>query len=206
MPIITEKKVVNFNSLCFFQYYQSKGETSTSFHKINIEINNSTIFDFNTGNVNCKMAKGSLYYGLNPLTVYQQHFQLISKIGKYPLFNTGLLCYCSFDIVSSSCLINTIGPLFPGETFEFHLMLNPAIVGDYALPIFVRVVDQDQPESLCKVSSLLQAEQLVKKNCTKISYTILAENEKSCKFILYSMIWYYPTIFYVKLRKLSSWI
>ena len=200
MPIITEKKVVNFNSLCFFQYYQSKGETSTSFHKINIEINNSTIFDFNTGNVNCKMAKGSLYYGLNPLTVYQQHFQLISKIGKYPLFNTGLLCYCSFDIVSSSCLINTIGPLFPGETFEFHLMLNPAIVGDYALPIFVRVVDQDQPESLCKVSSLLQAEQLVKKNCTKISYTILAENEKSCKFILYSMIWYYPTIFYVKLR------
>ena len=51
----------------------------------------NNIFDFNTGNVNCKLTEGSLYYGSNPLTVHQQHFQLINKIGSYPLFNTGLL-------------------------------------------------------------------------------------------------------------------
>ena len=31
-------------------------------------------------------------------------------------------------------------------------------------------------------------------------YTILAENEKSCKLILYSVRWHYPTYYYVELR------
>ena len=204
LPITIQKDpdVVKFNSLCFFQYYQLETTTSTLVHKIVIQSNNiynDNIFDYNTGNVNCKLTEGSLYYGLNPLTVHRQHFQLINKTGTYPLFNSGILCYC-LDKVQSNCLTNTIGPLFPGESFEFYLMLNPVIIDDFALPISVKVFDQEQPGSVCKVSSLLQAEQLVMRKCTKISYTILAENEKSCKLILYSVRWHYPTIYYVELR------
>ena len=201
-PTTIEKDLVEFHSLCFFQYYQFKTKTGTSVHKIVVyesNNNNNNIFDFNTGNVNCKLTEGSLYYGMNPLTVHQQHFQLINKTGKYSLFNTGFLCYC-LDKVQSNCLTNTIGPLFPGETLEFYLMLNPGIINYIVMTISVKVVDQDQPESVCKVSSLLQAEQLVMRKCTRISYTILAENEKSCKLILYSVRWHYPTIYYVELR------
>ena len=109
---------IEFHSPCFFQYYQFENKIGTSMYTIAIQnSNNNNIFDFNTGNINCKLTEGSLYYGMNPLTVHQQHFQLINKTGRYPLFNTGLLCYC-LDKVQSNCLTNTIGPFFPGETFE----------------------------------------------------------------------------------------
>ena len=200
LPITIQRDLVEFHSLCFFQYYQFENKTSTSMYTIAIQnSNNNNIFDFNTGNINCKLTEGSLYHRMNPLTVHQQHFQLINKTGRYPLFNSGLLCYC-LDKVQSNCLTNTIGPFFPGETFEIYLMLNPSIVNDIVLPVSVKIVDQEQPGSVCKVSSLLQAEQLVTKTCTKISYTILAENEKSCKLILYSVRWRYPTYYYVELR------
>ena len=200
MPLTKENDAIEFHPLCFFQYHQYETtKTNTLIEIYDNKNNGNNIFDFITGNANCKFIEGSLYYGMNPLTVHQQHFQLINKTGRYPLFNSGLLCYC-LDKVQSNCLTNTIGPLFPGESFEFHLMLNPLIVDVFTLPIFVRVVDQEQPGSVCKVPSLLQAEQLITKTCTKISYTILAENENSCRLILYSVRWRYPTIYYVKLR------
>ena len=190
---------VHFHPLCFFQYYQLEAKNDVSNYKIVIHDNfNNNIFDFKTGNINCKFNEGSLFYGLNPLEVYQKHFHFTSKAEKHPLFNTGLLCYC-LNKAQSNCLTNIIGPLFPGETFEFYFKLNPSIINENILPISVKAVDEDHPESVCKISSLLQAEQLITKNCTKISYTILAENEKLCKLILYNIRWHYPTYFYVRL-------
>ena len=201
IPTIAESDAVEFNSLCFFQYYQLENKNGKPTHEVVINDSNSNnIFDYNTANINCEFNQGSLYEGLNPLTIHQQHFQFMNKTGNFLLFNTGLLCYC-LDKIHSVCSTNTIGPLYPGQTFNFYLMLNPSIIHEYAIPIFVRVVDQHQSESICKISSLLQAEQLVKKNCTGLSYTILADNEKSCKLILYSLRWHYPTIYYIELQK-----
>ena len=199
MPITLTDDVVEFFPSCFFQYGNG---INKSIELVIQDKNNNNIFDYNTGNVNCKFNEGSLYDGVNPLTVHEQHFQLINETGGniHQLFNTGLLCYC-LDEILLDCRTNTIGPLYPGQTFDSYLMLNPDIIGEFVLPIFVKVVDQDQRESVCKVSSLLQAEQLVRNNCTKMTYTILADNEKLCKLILYSIRWRYPTIYYVELQK-----
>ena len=194
----------NLYSSCFFQYYQLEYKNMSPVHEVVITDNNSNkILDFHTGNVNCKLLEGSLYYGQNSLTVHQQHFQLINKTGSYPLFNTGLLCYCH-NKSQSDCFRNTMGPIYPGQNLAFHLTLNPSATDDDAIPISVKIYVEDENVSACKVSSLLQAEQLIRKTCTKVDYTVLAEDEEACKLILYSTKWYYPTIYYIKLRKCPS--
>ena len=191
----------NLYSSCFFQYYQSQNKNGTPVHNVAIaDNNNNKILDFHTGNVNCKLAQGSLYHGMNPLTVHQRHFQITNKTGTYPLFNTGLLCYC-LDKLHSNCFTNTLGPIYPGQSIGLYLTLNPSVTSDDALPISVKIYVEDITVSVCKVSSLLQAEQFIRKSCTQVNLTILAENEEMCQLILYSTKWYYPTIYFVKLRK-----
>ena len=163
----------NFYSSCFFQYYQSETKNDMPVYNVVIADNkNNNIFDFHTGNVNCKLTQGSLYHGMNPLTVHQQHFQITNKTGAYPLFNTGLLCYC-LDKLQSNCFTNTLGPIYPGQNIGIYLTLNPSVTDSDALPISVKIYVEDiLATSICKVSSLLQAEQLITKNCKQVNFIL----------------------------------
>ena len=190
-------------SPCFFQYHYS-AKNSTPIHNIVITDNsNSTMLDFHTGNINCKLNEDSSFYGSNPLIAHQQLFRFKNKTGiyKYSLFNTGLLCYCH-DKLKSNCFTNELGLLYPGQSLGLYLTLNPSVTDNKAIPISVKIYFESiTATSICKISSLLQAEQLIRQNCTLVNFTILADNEDMCKLILYSTKWYYPTIYYIKLQK-----
>jgi len=194
--IMNEENV--FYPLCFFQYYrrglQNHGNVKQT---ILMESNKpGRIFDNVTENINCKWDPGSLYYGLNPLDVYKEQFQTAAH--KYPPFNTGLLCYCP-DEVEPNCYTNILKPVFPGQTLELYLALNPKVTEEDYAPISVKRYDEDFPHSVCEVSTLLEAEQLVEKGCTKLLYNIFSENQQQCKLILYSTEHKHPTVYYINL-------
>ena len=193
-----EKTGNQLYSPCYFQFYKTN-DNKTPEHKIVIShIVNNKVFDINTGNVNCKLVNGSVYYEANPLVIYQSHIHLINKTGQYPLFDTGLLCHC-LSVPNPNCTSNIIGPIFPGQILKLNIALNKRVINEAAVAISVKVYDEDIPESVCKVSSLLQAEQLVEKNCTNINYTVLADNTHLCKLILHSTKFDYPTVYNVRL-------
>ena len=82
---------------------------------------------------------------------------------------------------------------------KLHVSLNPQMTSDDAIPIAVKVYDNDSPHKVCKVSSLLEAEQVVYQSCTEIAYNILSENTQHCKLILYNADHEFPTVFFIKL-------
>ena len=110
----------------------------------------STIFNKYSKNINCKMLPGSLFYKHNPLHVYQQfiHFQNDLREFSFP-FNTGMVCYCSIEEIQQNCHINTLGPIFPGQTLTIRLCIN--IINEDYVPISIDMYDRYLPRSHCKV-------------------------------------------------------
>ena len=192
--------------LCYFQFYRTSDNnlnfTKTAKHIINIEIafeNVRQVFDANAGNINCKFNPHSLYYGLNPLQVYSTHIiiQFTNSNNKNFSFDTGLLCRCQGT--RKNCHTNFLEPIYPGQLLKLHISLNPQITIDGAMPITVKVYDNDSPHTICKVSSLLEGEQVVYQNCTEVTYNILSETTQHCKLILYNADYEFPTVFFIKL-------
>ena len=69
------------------------------------------------------------------------------------------------------------------------------------VPISVKVHVQNSDYSICQVSSMLEAEQTIKENCTEVNYSILSENNSLCMLVLYNSNYLHSTIYYVKLLK-----
>ena len=202
--------IFNFHSdrthlykLCYFQFYGiSNNNFNFTINKRQIMIateNAIYAFNKNAENVNCKFHPDSLYYGLNPLQVYSKHFVINSKNNTYKNypFDTGLLCKCQGS--HKNCYTNTIGPIYPGQTLKLLISLNSKIAIKNAVPITVKIYDDDSPLTVCKVSSLLEAEQVVYLNCTHFTYNILSEDTHQCKLILYNAGYEFPTVFFIKL-------
>ena len=191
----------NFYKFCYFQFYKISDENYnfTRTKKPIIEIaseNAGHAFDENTENINCKWHSDSLYYGFNPLQVYVLHFKLINSSNH---FDTGLLC--KFEEAHKSCHTNVLEPIYPGQNLKLQINLNSKITDEERVPITVRVYDNDSPHTICKVSSLLEAEQVVHQNCTEVTYNILSDNTELCKLILYNTNYNYPTVYFIKLLK-----
>ena len=190
---------------CRFQYYkeQIKGENKPHHTKIPlifVDSNNniSKTLNENMKNVNCKWDPKSLYYGANPLKIYEHSVRLENnEMDNDNEFDTGLLCYCHND-KQPNCITNTLGPLYPGQSLNFFLALNSKITNSSSVPITVKIYDKDSLHSLCIVKSVGEAEQLVYKNCTKLSYNIFSESRTQCTLILYNIEYKFPTIYYVK--------
>ena len=186
---------------CYFQYFNTVdnftgstvfiGANNAGMHKIQV-----AVFDNATSNINCKWEPGSLYYGTNPVDIYKKQFQTVNE---YSPFNTGLLCYCPDNETQANCYTNVLKSLYPGQTLTLYLALNPNATNEDSVPVTVKMYDKDFPNSVCGVSTLLEAEQLVKNNCTKLIYNIFSENQKQCKLILYSTEYKYPTVYYINL-------
>ena len=191
---MTDEENVFYPS-CYFQYFKTTYNFSRQ--EVFIEPNGfrTLVFDNATGNINCKWEAGSLYYGTNPVNVYKQQFQTVYE--RSP-FNTGLLCYCP-DKAQPNCNTNVLKPLYPGQTLTLYLALNPQETNEDFVPITVKMYDKDFPYLVCTVSTLLEAEQLVEKHCTKLLYNIFSENQTQCKLILYSTEYKYPTVYYINL-------
>ena len=192
--------------LCYFQFYRTSDNnfnfTETTKHNMSIEIafeNVRQVFKANTGNINCKFNPHSLYYGSNPLQVYSTYFiiQFANSSNKNFSFDTGLLCRCQG--AHKNCHTNLLEPIYPGQLLKLHISLNPQMTSDNAIPITVKVYDNDSPHKICKVSSLLEGEQIVYQNCTEVTYNILSENTQQCKLIIYNADYEFPTVFFIKL-------
>ena len=190
-----------FYPSCYFQFQYFKKIHSNISQIILMKSNSfkrrSLVFNDATGNINCKWNRGSLYRGLNPLNVYKEQFKTVYE---HLPFNTGLLCYCP-NKIHPNCHTNILMPLYPGQTLILHLSLNRKTTNKHSVPITVKMYDKDFPDSVCTVSTLLEAEQLVEKNCTKLIYNIYSENQQQCKLILYSTEYKYPTVYYINLLK-----
>ena len=190
-----------FYPSCYFQYFKTVhnftgstvfiGADNVSKHSLQI-----AVFDNATGNINCKWEPGSFYYGKNPINIYKKQFQTVKE---YSPFNTGLLCHCPDDKTQSNCYANVLKPLYPGQALTLYLALNPNATNEGSVPITVKMYDQDFPNSVCTVSTLLEAEQLVENKCTKLEYNIFSENQQQCKLILYNTEYKYPTVYYINL-------
>ena len=102
---------------CYFQFYTThKNNVSTKSYTVLISHTNSkkVFATLITGSINCKMLPGSEFYDHNPLQVYQNTVHFQNESGHFPLFDTGLLCYCSNN-TKQDCLNNTLGPIYPGQ-------------------------------------------------------------------------------------------
>ena len=179
---------------CYFQYQRRLHSNITGSQKIIMTTENiNKSFDISTGNINCWFEQNTMYHRLNPLTVYLQHIEMEHKD---VLFNTGFLCYCKG--VQPNCHTNILGSLYPGQKLIFNVSLNPVYFKVIKSKIMTAVlIPFDPNESVCRVSSLLEAKQLVERKCTTISYTILSDRNTHCKLFLHND--YYLTIYYIKL-------
>ena len=189
---------------CCVQYYKKQTEGENKPHHTKIPIifidsnNNITkTLDENMKNVNCKWDPKSLYYGANPLKIYEHSIRLENNEidNNNNEFDTGLLCYCQND-TQPDCNTNTLGSLYPGQNLNFFLALNSKITNQSSVPITVKIYDKDDLRSLCIVKSVGEAEQLVYKNCTKLSYNIFSASRTQCALILYNIEYKFPTIYY----------
>ena len=191
---------------CHFQFYRinDKNYNSTLATKKQMiiqitSVNVKQIFDRDVGNINCKLYKDSLYYGFNPLQVYSMHFKFTNSSTKTFKFTTGFLCKCQGS--HTDCYTNLLQPIYPGQTLKLKISLNSERIIAEKLPITVKVYDIDSPHTICKVSSLLEAEQEVYQNCTTVTYDILSENTQYCKLILYNVNYDYPVVYYINMLK-----
>ena len=189
---------------CYFQFYEIKDKTN-NFTEARIEIageDADQVFDEFAENINCKWHQDSLYYGLNPLQVYSKHFVVKftnNSCLAFP-FNTGLLCKCQESY--KDCYTNLIEAIYPGRILRLKISLNSRYTYyKDTLPVSVKVYDGDDPSLICKVSSLLEAEQEVHQNCTEVTYNILSENTQYCKLILYNVEYEFPTVYFITLLK-----
>ena len=184
---------------CYFQFYKiNKNYNSTATNMQIIEIitdNASSTFDENTRNINCKSYSDSLYF--NPLKVYPRHFKFTQSTNLSFPFDTGLLCMCQGS--HKNCYTNSLTHVYPGQELKLKISLNTKITNENTVPITVKVYDNDFPHVICKVSSLLEAEQVVYQNCTEVTYNILSDNTKLCKLILYNANYKFPTVYFIKL-------
>ena len=192
--------------ICPLQYYlkslnpKRKAGRHSKGPLIAIESNNnvSDIFDSNIGNINCKWDPKSMYYGSNPLKIYEQNIQLTGEGNNNYKFDTGLLCLC-FNTTQLNCFTNTLGPIYPGQTIEFCTALNSKVTNKNSIPITVKIYDKDIQHSLCIVKSVEDAEKIVTNNCTTLVYNIFSENQPWCKLILYNIEYKFPTIYFIQL-------
>ena len=134
---------------------------------------------------------------MNPLFVYPMHFMLINNNTEHFHFDTGLLCKCREAY--KNCYTNMLEAIYPGQNLRLQISLNSKITNEDTVPITVKIYDNDSPHTICKVSSLLEAEQEVHQNCTEVTYNILSDNTKLCKLILYNTNYKYPTVYFIKL-------
>ena len=190
---------------CHFQFYRVDGKnynsTLNAKKQMIIQITSvdvMQIFNRDAGNINCKLYKDSLYNGFNPLQVYLIHFKFTNSSNKFQ-FTTGFLCKCQGS--NRDCYTNLLQPIYPGQTLKLKISLNNERIIADKLPITVKVYDIDSPHTICKVSSLLEAEQEVYQNCTVVTYDILSENTQYCKLILYNVNYDFPVVYYIKMLK-----
>ena len=186
--------------LCYFQFLRN---TANEGFEIIINVNYSiAIFDRNTQNVNCKLLPGSVFYKQNPLHLYQHFIHIQNDLGQHLFhFNTGLLCYCS-KVEIQNCEINTVGPIFPGQTLTISLSLNyltEAFIK--TTPVSVDMYSKYLTMSHCKVILSNQILKWITRNCTQFHFAILSNNEQQCELFLNAKEYKYITIFYVKLLK-----
>ena len=178
---------------CYFQYQRKQHNNQTVSQKIVIDSENiKEVFDTSTANINCRFQQYTEYHGLNPLKVYLKHVK-VDYNGT--LFNTGFLCYCLG--MKPNCYTNTLGSIYPGQNLTLHVSLNPNIIKDKIMSVSTK--NSVTYESVCRVSSPLEAEQYVERKCTAISYTIVSDGSTHCKLFLYSGN--HLTIYFIKLLK-----
>ena len=190
---------------CHFQFYRvddkNYNSTLNTKKQMIIQITSvdvTQIFNRDAGNINCKLYKDSLYNGFNPLQVYLMHFKFTNSSNKFQ-FTTGFLCKCQGS--HRDCYTNLLQPIYPGQTLKLKISLNNERIIADKLPIIVKVYDIDSPHTICKVSSLLEAEQEVYQNCTIVTYDILSENTQYCKLILYNVNYDFPVVYCIKMLK-----
>ena len=181
-----------FYPLCYFQYQRTLQGNWTESQTVSVSSKSiKKIFDTNTGNINCRFPQGTIYQGLNPLNVYLQHLKMEQK---EILFDTGFLCYC--QNMQPNCHVNTLKSVYPGQKLTLQVSLNPKVITDHKV-ISVAAKNSVPYESVCRVPSSLEAEQLIGRECTEMSYTIFSNGNKYCKLFLYSD--YNLTVYFVKL-------
>ena len=190
---------------CYFQFYGNK--THMTNETLEILITDSHFFrnfGMHEANINCRMSPESLSYEQNPLVAYQRFIHYQNETGQYLFhFSIGSLCYCS-DYETHNCYINTLGPIFPGQTLTTGLCLD-CMNDDYdsikSVPISTDMYSRYLTDTHCKVLLSNQILKWITRNCTQFHFTILSNNEQQCELFLNAKDYNYITIFYVKLLK-----
>ena len=200
-------KIHNLNDYiptCYFQFYGNEINNNSNIFRITIEKNTtnsvSRIFSQDTENINCKMLSGSLFYEHNPLHVYQQFIHFQTNLGLFPFpFDTGMFCYCTEEM--QKCNVNQLGPIFPGQTLSISLCINHKVEPSIKYILgSIEMYNQFLPKSHCKVP-LLHINSWITRNCTKLYYVVLSNNQEQCELFLNARKHKYITIFYIKLLK-----
>ena len=164
--------------MCPVQYISARGNLDIEF-KMSIKMNYSINFENNNlsaiSNIDlmhCYWHPSSAFQVSSPL-----HVNRIFIMNDNPLTMQQKKSICLCTNKSSSCYLEEMGPIYPGQTLSFNLISTVFITN----AVFIKILND--PYITCKSnkSSIIQ---LDSRNCTKIDYLIKHPNGRWCELSL----------------------
>ena len=174
---------------CLFQYFSNSANTLQK---------RKFLIKFNTNHCNqdlrldcynympviyCLWLPQSLFNNAIPLEVNSKYMQFNNNSGTYKLsqiIKQSSLCVCTNEL-HYDCHINNLGYLYPGQTLTVSFYPRKA---DAINAVVVKTDIDQQHVTPCIVLDISENLQFIKKNCTKVHYTIGFPTDNWCELFL----------------------
>ena len=184
----TRNRIASFTNLvsnkeqlpCVFQFlndYNLDYEFTEWDTKLNFSIvfnDNHWVVPLNSNNLkinHCTWLPSSTFNTTLPSDVNHRMITFIND--SFTVVNKSL-CYCSLrDEVD--CLVDELGPIYPGQTMNIKLAYPTG--RHHFILLYVDVYDTIMPATACKVSFIQDANQVVRRICTELNFTIAQTND-----------------------------
>ena len=195
--------------LCIFQFATLKNKTFTSpvtthysiniidnkhyrnHQSANMQIEKKCIFPLYYFTPHCRWVPNAAFHNYNPEVIHQQ---IIKIKGENLTYHK--ICHC-FQNGSYDCNIDTLGPVYPGQTLQAELC-TPCDNEPSAL--YPEVSGVHLPDSACKVASYTETN-VIYDHYSIVSFTIVSEAADVCELFITTTVNYnyISEAFYVQL-------
>ena len=127
----------------------------------------------------CQWLPNSTFYGHHPADVNKQIIQTDDE----QMYQHTRVCYC-FMNNTYDCLLDLLGPVFPGQLLQVDLCLPCESDSDEIFVLYVDTYNLDLPPSACKVAHQSQIINTISSSSKTYNFTIVSESKNECELFL----------------------
>ena len=140
----------------------------------------------------CQWIQGAAFYNHNPGFIYHHIFKTDEENSMHHK-----ICHC-FQNGSNNCSIDTLGPVYPGQTLQAPLC-TPC--NDKLLVLYAEINSIYLPHTACKVVTQNNNINTISNYSSQVNFTILSEADNMCELFLTASSYSYNIneAFYVQL-------